>query len=548
MEGQRKTNWADESDEDWSDHEETVAPQSKTQAIVPDDQRNYLISRIQSSSFPLTMVIWNLPYQIKEYQLISELKISDKSKITFTKNSDSSFAGSGAIIAASLEDALLIADRANTIISGRPFYVRLQNSEKSYNNAYQNDRSYQGDRRYQGEKSNQGDRSYQGNNKGYQDRSYQDRSYQGDRGRRGGRRNARRGGRIQAYEEHVGPEKKASEYRPKTSGPSKITIAPSIDAPVQQIQIITRPKSNPFGEAKPVNTLVKDLEFEKKLEEIKEIPKEETKYKIKEISEKDTEKEKIPEIEPVPVIVQSSEVKEEVFHGKTEETFRGRGRRGERYRKKYPDARVEENRSYEEKQVYEFKKHGQRRENFESGRRDEGKRGDVQPGNWENFEEKPKTEGTAEEASQPIRKSSENLESERKPYEDFGNYKRNYQGGRRPHGDRRRNDDHGHYEVKRKYEEKNRPNEYKPRGNYDNRKPAKVLEPEKNLEVHKNEEQDVKYISKYENKKKLTKAWTNPDEAAEIIKKPKESKIEEEEKVTKLGSQYTKKKFQEPLN
>ena len=638
MEGQKKTNWADESDEEWSEHEEISVPQAKTHSSMPDERKELLIGRIKRSSFPLTLQLSNLSFHVKEEVLISALHLSVSAQYTFLKGADGRFSGLATVTVESLEDALLLAEKFNSDVHGRSLLVRV--SSEGYGHSgergHRGGRPYGGDRGgYQGgergyrggerghhgggyrdrggyhgaERGHQGgfqaERSYQKVDRGYQgeERSYQG-TYQSERGKREGGRGNRRGGRNSHFEERQHVEKR-NEFRPKDTEakPSKITIAPTGETPVSQTQVVQKPRSNPFGQARPVDTLVKDLEFEKKLEETKKVveepPREESKYKVKEVHEqgkhtdevrgvgqvrevKETQEAKeIKEVKEEkketakPADSDGVELKEEVSYERPRENYRGRGgRRGERYRKKYPNESepVEEQRNPEdERNFYDNKRRAnQRRSHYEHGARRGG--GDYHVRNTEEIHrsehtEKPQAEEkvTSEPwnapevpASQP-RKQSDNAnlsaEVEIKQQGDSENYKRNSQGGRRPHENKRRYDEGGYDSNKRRYDDPNRSNEYKPRGNYENRKqnPEKSTYSEEKKPVEEKpivieEKDEIKYKSKYENKNKeanKVKAWGNPDEAAEIIKKPKDTKVEEEEKTTKLGSQYVKRKVQE---
>ena len=627
MEGPKKTNWADESDEEWSDHEEVSVPQPKTQTIMPDERKNLLIARINKSSFPLSLQLSNLPFRVREEVIISQLHLPATAQYTFLKGADGRFSGSASVILASLEDALLLAEKFNSDIQGRPLVVRVGNEGYS-----QGDNSYRGDRSFRGERGGYrggdrgyhgGDRGFRGGDRGYRggerghhggygttdsrrgdrgaERNYQgeERNYQGDyqggRGKHEGGRGNRRGGRNGYFEERQAGEKRG-EYRPRETEakPTKITIAPTEGTAAAQTQEVYKPRSNPFGQAKPVNTLVKDLEFEKKLDETKKVveepPKEESKYKIKESHEqhknvdevqeekKEVKAQEVKENKEVkdstrPAEVEVVELKEEASHERPRENYRGRGgRRGERYRKKYPNEgeRVEEQRNTEEERsTYDNRRRGNQRKPYH----EQGRRGgdyhnrSTQEIHHSEHTEKPSNEekiardsgNVSEEVVSLPRKQSENanfsIEVENKQHGDSENYKRNYIGERRGHGNRGRHEEGGYDSNKRRNDDPNRTSENKPRGNYENRK--QNTEKNTHYEVKKiteekpivaEERDEVAYKSKYENKAKeanKVKAWGNPDETAEIIKKPKDNKIDEEEKTTKLGSQYVKRKVQE---
>lgn len=84
-EEQKKANWADESDEEWSEHEDKGFTQPKSQTLLPNQKKDMIVEKIKKSSFPLVLYLGNLPYSIKEQVLLSELKISDKSELTYIK-------------------------------------------------------------------------------------------------------------------------------------------------------------------------------------------------------------------------------------------------------------------------------------------------------------------------------------------------------------------------------------------------------------------------------------------------------------------------------
>ena len=110
------------------------------------------------------------------------------------------------------------------------------------------------------------------------------------------------------------------------------------------------------------------------------------------------------------------------------------------------------------------------------------------------------------------------------------------------------------YEKRRNYDDRNKRNNYDEgydnrkkhyesdrRENYQPKKYSQVSAPQEEKVQIPEENIDATYVKRYENKNKV-KAWGNPDEAAEIIKKPKEVKIKEEEK-SKPEINYQKKKW-----
>ena len=235
-EEQKKANWADESDEEWSEHEDKGFTQPKSQTLLPNQKKDMIVEKIKKSSFPLVLYLGNLPYSIKEQVLLSELKISDKSELTYIKE-EGRFSGNAKINVDNIEDAMLIAEKAYTDLLGRIIFVSF----------------FLKDKNYQGEKK--------------------DFDRRGGRGR-GGRGNQKNNNRRGGYNQDDRQSSEKNTFRSKTDFKSSKIVIASSENSAQQVHSPSKPKANPFGDAKPVNTSIKDLEFEKKLDENK-ISKEE---------------------------------------------------------------------------------------------------------------------------------------------------------------------------------------------------------------------------------------------------------------------------------
>ncbi|OMJ93299.1 hypothetical protein SteCoe_3764 [Stentor coeruleus] len=304
MEGQKKANWADDSEEESSDQEAKVVHQSKPHIPGKDWKKDMLLEKINKSTFPLSLYLNNLSYSVIVEDLIKEIGLSSQSKIELIVERDRC-TGFASVKIFDMEDAMKLVEKNGQSICGRTLFVEVGQSRGG-----------------------------------------------GDRGRRGGdRRGGRRGGRRQDYEERGNYEKRFDnekryendkkyekkyerkfDNKPKTSEMKggKITIAPGEESPSKKEPQQAKPKSNPFGNAKPVDTLNKDLEFEKHLEEVKQV------------DVVPDDKTKTHEVETVkPESIEKNEVKEQESSVKDDEgtftkvTGRRGGRRGERYRKAY---------------------------------------------------------------------------------------------------------------------------------------------------------------------------------------------------------------------
>lgn len=433
MEGQKKANWADDSEEEPSEQEEKVVHQPKPLVSTQDWKKEILLDRINKSSFPLTLYLNNLSYTVDAENLANEIGLSSQSKIDLVMNGDRC-TGFAAAKVFDMEDALKLAEKNGQNICGRMLFVET------------------------GQKGG-GSGGRRGDRRG---------------GRRGGRRQdyEDRGGRRQDYEDRGGYERKNErkyekrvEAKPKISEfrSGKITIAQGEENSPTKEPVPSKPKSNPFGNAKPVDTLNKDLEFEKKLEdEKKNQDTEEKPQKPKEDDIENTENLAGKEAElPVQEEGNSSSTRYNRGNGR-----RG-GRRGDRYRKAYnPDQHDESKRAETGNEPYYW---------GESAENQEGKN-----------------------ESSPEKAQDESPQNESK--------KRNYQDNRRDKP----------YNEKRKYYEKK---------NYDYRKD----------EGNEEENPPSHYVSKFNNKSKpnnRVKAWGDAEEAANILKKPKDA---EEVKIMASG-------------
>ena len=237
MEGQKKPNWADESDEELSEHEGHTAPPTKSQNPAPDQKKEILLNRIKESSFPLTLELSNLSFKISIPGLSKELGIPESS-ITYIYE-DERFTGNASVKLETAEEALLVGERAYTELFGRIAFVNFP--------------------------------------RGYGSRGA-GRGREGRGERRGDRYGQRRGGRQGNYRDRPQFER---NFEPRTNNAEKnsgrIIIAREKnpeDASEARSQP-SKPKSNPFGQAKPIDTLKHDIEFEKSMEEAKKASHEE---------------------------------------------------------------------------------------------------------------------------------------------------------------------------------------------------------------------------------------------------------------------------------
>ena len=322
--------------------------------------------------------------------------------------------------------------------------------------------------------------------------------------------------KTETYEKNDKPYERKFENKAKgEKHPTKITIAPSEETVKSQAApSVQKPKSNPFGEAKPVDTLNKELEFQKRF---------------------DTEKKP------------AAEEDQQAPHEK-------------RYVKK--EHRENEYRDLEKSEVKETPEKVETKDHQESS--------------------KPVEPVEHKEQREDHRKEEEEPKSEHKPHDNEDSYNRpqSGRGGRgnrrgyrkkndnRPERNDRRNDHNDEYRGEGKevndnwgaehtenYEErdkrKNYDGGYTKRG-YDDRKrgdrgdrgkPYNERKFNRNYEEKKHDEEGG-YVKHFENRNKEPRpnAWGNPEQAAEILKKPKEVKpIQEEEKQTKKGTSYIKK-------
>ncbi|OMJ72322.1 hypothetical protein SteCoe_29268 [Stentor coeruleus] len=307
MEGQKKANWADDSEEESSDQEAKVVHQHKPHIPGKDWKKDLLLERINKNSFPLTLYLNNLSYSILADNLTKEIGLSSQSKIDLVIEGDRC-TGFASVKIFDMEDAMKLVEKNGQSICGRTLFVEV------------------------------------GQNRG------------GDRGRRGGdRRGGRRGGRRQDYEERGNYEKRFDnekryendkkyekkferkfENKPKTSEMKggKITIAPGEESQSKNEPQQAKPKSNPFGSARPVDTLNKDLEFEKHLGEVKQVevvPGEKDKsYEVETGNPENIEKPEVKKQEP-----SAEDEESNPKNAFTRGGGRRGGRRGERYRKNY---------------------------------------------------------------------------------------------------------------------------------------------------------------------------------------------------------------------
>ncbi|OMJ71169.1 hypothetical protein SteCoe_30690 [Stentor coeruleus] len=399
MEGQKKANWADDSEEEPSEQEEKVVHQPKPLVSTQDWKKEQLLDRINKSSFPLILYLNNLSYTVDAENLANEIGLSSQSKIDLVMNGDKC-TGFAAAKVFDIEDAMKLAEKNGQSVCGRTLFVET------------------------GQKGGGGKR--------------------GDRrgGRRGGRREnyEDRGGRRQDYEDRGGYERKNErkyekkpEVRPKISEfrSGKITIAQGEDSPTKE-PVQAKPKSNPFGNAKPVDTLNKDLEFEKKLEEGKKLQENEEKtQKPKEYDVENTENLVEKEIES-PGQEEGNSPTTRYNRGNT----RRGGRRGDRYRKAYnPDQRDENKRAETGNEPYNW---------GESAGNEEGKK--------ESSPEKTQDESPQNESHKrnyQDNRRDKNYNEGRKYYE-----KKNYDNRK----DERNDEENSSGQYVSKFNNKNKPN------------------------------------------------------------------------------------------
>jgi len=250
MEGPKRSNWADDSDEEWSEEEsapktEAASQQPKPTTEAPSQPVISLSTQIENSQSPYYFKLFNISFDCKnEGELWNFFGITEEEQdevyLVMNKDEKNRFKGSARVKTSNKEIALKIAEKHGKILRGRDMSIYLQDE----------------------------------NGEGGQGRG---------RGRRGDRRGARRGSGRGRYPQsqrnrydHETYEQKKEEKpkeRPKIINSSKIVIAASGDQPqkVEEEKLPPpppppKPKSNPFGNAKPIDTLSKELEFEKKMQ------------------------------------------------------------------------------------------------------------------------------------------------------------------------------------------------------------------------------------------------------------------------------------------
>ena len=499
MEGQKKPNWADESDEELSEHEDRTAAQPKSHNPAPDQKKDILLSRIKESSFPLTLELGNLSFKVSIPVLSKELGIPESS-ITYIYE-DERFTGNASVRLENAEEALLVGERAYTELFGRIAFV---NFPRGYGPRTGNrGREGRGDRR--GERSGQRRGGRQG---GYRDRPQFERNFEP---------------RANNAEKNAGRIIIAREKNPEDT----------TDARPQQ----ARPKSNPFGQAKPIDTLNKDLEFEKSMEEARKAsheegheekkqhrPKEEHLDEKKDQRSREVQGDRHVEAEGVQTESKEPVASEEHRQESSYErrgNYRGQGRgrgRTDRYRKRYDQEERQDVGEYEESGEHH---EGKKRYNQEKQQEGYERHGNYAKsgGEWVRGEVKEGGEG---ERSAEVHEEAEKGVKE--------NRSREYQGGQGY-----QNRDYG-----------NKGQFGRGRGKNEGKYPEESRNYQKDL--YKSEEQThVKRPVASQNNAPRSKAWTNTDEAAEIIKKPKDTPIvEPQAKPSKYVSSYTKVKQTTP--
>lgn len=245
MADEGKRRWADESDDEESDTEEVKSSPSTTQKIV---------------------FLSNLPFSITEADLLSALPLTDdeKPQIAFRfLQQGGRFSGSVEVTSKSQEATEKLFKFNRSSIGGRQISVTDTQIQHNSQGTRRPDRGHPArggrphDRRNAGQvrrpdnrQDGEGHRPHepQGEKKPYQHDSRKPReSYRKD------------SGDTKPREEEVRRpiRNENPEYKVKTT----TTDAPQKTEPKQD-----RPKTNPFGSAKPISTKVKDVEFDNKVE------------------------------------------------------------------------------------------------------------------------------------------------------------------------------------------------------------------------------------------------------------------------------------------
>ena len=525
MEGQKKSNWAEESEDDWSDQEHPAA-EPNSQPIAQNFRRENLISAIKNQSLPCTLYLANLSYRITEKDLRSELQLSDSAEI-YLEQGERGPNGMGTIKVSTAADALKVAERHDTEVCGRSFNASL--SKQGYPRGGATRGGGRGGRTARGGRGGRrGYDDHKGYDRGGYDRSgYEKKEY--TKYNRGFDRDDAHG-HDRDKEERNKPERNDKPYERKFENKArgekqatKITIAPSEETvKTQPAPQVSKPKSNPFGNAKPVDTLNKELEFLKKFDSEKKPANEEDhsqhnekryikkEHKERENEFRDVEKSDVKESQ------EKVEVKETQEPSKAVETAEVKEQKNEHVR--------------DEDLKTEHKTQDNERKNYrpQSGREGRGnRRGFYQkgPSKFDRMDRNEKRKYDDDEHRGDVEERTDNWgtehvenhgDNEGRSYHERGNFKR---GGY----DNRRRGDRG--------------------------KPYNDRKGNRNYEERKNEEEGG-YVRHFENRNKEPRpnAWGNPEQAAEILKKPKEVKpIQEEEKQTKKGTNYIKKTLKDAV-
>ncbi|CAG9310821.1 unnamed protein product [Blepharisma stoltei] len=285
MEGPKRSNWADDSDEDLSEEEqppknEEAPQQSQSVTLSSSQPIKSLSSKIESASPPYCLKLCNISYDIRDENELYEFfgltdEEIDEISIDMHKNERNQFKGSAALKMPNKEIALKIAKRDGDVLRNRDMSI------------YLDDGSYDGGRRRGRGRGDRGDR--------------------GDRGeRRGERRNNGRGryqqpqrSRYNNSNNYESRKEEKPKERPKIINSGKIVIAPSSEQSVkveeEKLPPPPKPKSNPFGNAKPIDTLAKELEFERKRQQEEEEKRKEYEEKYEDYEQEELEEGEIQE-------------------------------------------------------------------------------------------------------------------------------------------------------------------------------------------------------------------------------------------------------------
>jgi len=250
----RRSKWADISEDEWSSEEETPqeTPTPTTPGLPsfdPSEQVTQLQTEIQSSSPPYRFFVKNLPFSLSsENELLEFFAVSEEDKTNIKvmfprENSSHRNPSNATLLVYHFDLAMKISERNEAELRGRPVQITLKSREDS--------------------------RGLRGRGRG----NRAPRTPRGPRGMRGRRRPEPPRTAQHTYRKSNNFEqaRKSSEKTITPGIPAQSISIPSAQPkpaelkPVKPKKVETKPKPDPFGGAKPVDTLSKDLEFETKL-------------------------------------------------------------------------------------------------------------------------------------------------------------------------------------------------------------------------------------------------------------------------------------------